>query len=152
MDDYECLSHSKWECKYHVVFIPKYRRKTLYGSWDVQADRRLVGNPFGDPLVVLDVGVDFFALLAHVRATRPPADRFLSQREALPLAAEHERARRIGADGDAFPDRNLPCNFDQAQRARLESLGAVLASYHGAAAAKPVQRVLTSPSLSPTPS
>ncbi len=29
MDDYESLSHSKWECKYHVVFIPKYRRKTL---------------------------------------------------------------------------------------------------------------------------
>ena len=24
------LSHTKWECKYHVVFIPKYRRKTLY--------------------------------------------------------------------------------------------------------------------------
>ena len=30
MDDY--VSHSKWECKYHVVFIPKYRRKTLYGE------------------------------------------------------------------------------------------------------------------------
>ena len=25
------LSHTRWECKYHVVFIPKYRRKTLYG-------------------------------------------------------------------------------------------------------------------------
>ena len=32
MDDYESLSHTKWECKYHVVFIPKYRRKTLYGE------------------------------------------------------------------------------------------------------------------------
>ena len=30
MDDY--VSHSKWDCKYHVVFIPKYRRKTLYGE------------------------------------------------------------------------------------------------------------------------
>ena len=30
MDDSESLSHSKWECKYHVVFIPKCRRKTLY--------------------------------------------------------------------------------------------------------------------------
>src|ERR1700745_4273503 len=30
MDDYESLSHTKWECKYHVVFIPKCRRKTLY--------------------------------------------------------------------------------------------------------------------------
>ncbi len=30
MDKYESLSHSKWDCKYHVVFIPKCRRKTLY--------------------------------------------------------------------------------------------------------------------------
>jgi putative transposase len=26
------LNHSRWECKYHVVWIPKYRRKTLYGQ------------------------------------------------------------------------------------------------------------------------
>ena len=31
MDEYRSLSHSTWECKYHVVFIPKCRRKTLYG-------------------------------------------------------------------------------------------------------------------------
>ena len=30
MDEYESLSHTRWECKYHVVFIPKLRRKTLY--------------------------------------------------------------------------------------------------------------------------
>jgi putative transposase len=30
MDEYESLSHSKWECKYRVIFIPKFRRKTLY--------------------------------------------------------------------------------------------------------------------------
>ena len=30
MDEYESLSHTKWECKYHVVFIPKCRRRTLY--------------------------------------------------------------------------------------------------------------------------
>ena len=30
MDKFQSLSHSKWECKYHVVFIPKCRRKTLY--------------------------------------------------------------------------------------------------------------------------
>ena len=27
MDDYDSLSHSKWECKYHVVFIPKCPRE-----------------------------------------------------------------------------------------------------------------------------
>ena len=32
MDNNERLSHTAWDCKYHVVFIPKCRRKTLYGT------------------------------------------------------------------------------------------------------------------------
>ena len=32
MDKTESLKHTKWECKYHVVFIPKGRRKTLYAE------------------------------------------------------------------------------------------------------------------------
>lgn len=32
MDEFESLSHSKWECKYLVVFIKKYRRCVLYGQ------------------------------------------------------------------------------------------------------------------------
>ena len=32
MKDYSTLSHTKWDCKYHIVFIPKYRRKGLYGA------------------------------------------------------------------------------------------------------------------------
>src|SRR5271170_7715694 len=32
MDEFESLSHTKWECKYHVVFIPKFRRKALFGQ------------------------------------------------------------------------------------------------------------------------
>ena len=32
MDEYQSLSHTKWECKYHVVFIPKCRRKVLFGE------------------------------------------------------------------------------------------------------------------------
>jgi REP-associated tyrosine transposase len=32
MDKFESLSHTTWECKYHVVFIPKCRRKVLYGQ------------------------------------------------------------------------------------------------------------------------
>ena len=31
MHEWESLSHVRWECKYHVVIIPKYRRKVLYG-------------------------------------------------------------------------------------------------------------------------
>ena len=32
MNEVESLSHTKWECKYHIVFIPKYRKKALYGA------------------------------------------------------------------------------------------------------------------------
>jgi putative transposase len=31
MDKTGSLNHTKWECKYHIVFIPKGRRKVLYG-------------------------------------------------------------------------------------------------------------------------
>ena len=37
MDD-SSLSHTKWKCQYHIVFIPKYRRKTMYGR--VKKDMR----------------------------------------------------------------------------------------------------------------
>ena len=32
MKDMNSLSHTKWNCKYHIVFAPKYRRKAFYGS------------------------------------------------------------------------------------------------------------------------
>ncbi len=32
MSNYGSLDHTKWECKYHVVFIPKYRKKRIYGG------------------------------------------------------------------------------------------------------------------------
>ena len=32
MHDWSSLSHVRWECKYHVVIVPKYRKKSLYGG------------------------------------------------------------------------------------------------------------------------
>ena len=34
--DVHSLSHTKWECKYHIVFAPKYRRKVFYGQCTCQ--------------------------------------------------------------------------------------------------------------------
>ena len=31
MREWQSLSHVKWECKYHVVIVPKYRKRVLYG-------------------------------------------------------------------------------------------------------------------------
>lgn len=36
MNDVQSLSHSKWRCKYHIVFAPKYRRQIVYGK--IKAD------------------------------------------------------------------------------------------------------------------
>ena len=41
MSKYKTLQHTEWECKYHVIFIPKYRRKVLYGEL-----RRHLGEVF----------------------------------------------------------------------------------------------------------
>jgi putative transposase len=32
MKDYQRLNHTRWDCKYHVVFIPKRRKKAIYGA------------------------------------------------------------------------------------------------------------------------
>lgn len=32
MHEWKSQTHVKWDCKYHIVFIPKYRRKALYGK------------------------------------------------------------------------------------------------------------------------
>jgi len=41
MSEYESLSHSRWDCKYQIVFVPKYRKKILYGK-----QRKFLGSVF----------------------------------------------------------------------------------------------------------
>ena len=40
-DDIQSLSHSKWRCKYHIVFAPKYRRQVIYGKIKVDIGKML---------------------------------------------------------------------------------------------------------------
>lgn len=41
MPDYKSLTHTRWDCKYHIVFIPKKRQKVIYGSL-----RKFLGSIF----------------------------------------------------------------------------------------------------------
>ena len=43
MHEWESLSHVKWECKYHIIIVPKYRKKVLYGE-----NRRKIGRILRD--------------------------------------------------------------------------------------------------------
>ena len=41
ISDLNSLAHTKWECKYHVVFAPKYRRQIIYGKIKVEIGKIL---------------------------------------------------------------------------------------------------------------
>ena len=41
MNDTNSLAHTKWNCKYHIVFAPKYRRKILYGEMKAEIGKIL---------------------------------------------------------------------------------------------------------------
>src|SRR5271170_2979538 len=63
MDEYETLNHTTWDCKYHVVFIPKYRRKLLF-----QELRKPLGEVFRQLAAQKEAKIEEGHLLAdHVR-------------------------------------------------------------------------------------
>ena len=41
LNDINSLSHSKWNCKYHIVFAPKYRRQAFYGKYKIEIGKIL---------------------------------------------------------------------------------------------------------------
>jgi putative transposase len=45
------LNHTRWECKYHIVFIPKYRRKALFGQ--IRRDLADVFHSLATPVATL---------------------------------------------------------------------------------------------------
>jgi putative transposase len=70
MNDIESLSHTRWECKYHIVFIPKYRRKALYAEL-----RRHLGEVFRELAVQRESRVEEGHLLSdhvHMLISIPP--------------------------------------------------------------------------------
>jgi putative transposase len=46
MNDIQSLSHTVWDCKYHLVWIPKCRRKVLYGQL-----KKHLGSVFHEPAI-----------------------------------------------------------------------------------------------------
>jgi putative transposase len=41
MDVVESLAHTRWDCKFHIVFIPKYRKKSLFNELRKHLERRM---------------------------------------------------------------------------------------------------------------
>lgn len=68
--DWQSQAHVKWECKFHVVIVPKYRKKLLYGKL-----RRKVGEILRDLCRQAEVGLveGLSSHCARGTTTAPPA-------------------------------------------------------------------------------
>ena len=69
-DDIKSLSHSKWRCKYHIVFAPKYRRQGVYGEIkaDIGAILRKLCEQRGVEIIEAQACVDHI----HMMVSIPP--------------------------------------------------------------------------------
>ena len=65
------LAHTKWNCKYHIVFAPKYRRKVIYGEKKIEIGKilRKLCEWKGVEIIEAHVCVDHIHMLVAI----PPA-------------------------------------------------------------------------------
>ncbi len=98
MDAYQSLSHTKWDCKYHVVFIPKCRRKTLYVEL-----RRHLGEVFRQLAAQKESRIEEGHLMidhVHMMISIPPKFAvsqvvgFIKGKSAIHLARVHGERKR----------------------------------------------------------
>ena len=68
MNDIHSLSHSKWNCKYHIVFAPKYRRKVFYGAKRLEIGQilRQLCNWYGVNLLEAEACPDHIHILVEI--------------------------------------------------------------------------------------
>lgn len=98
MDTLASLNHSVWDCKYHVVFIPKCRRRTLYAEL-----RRHLGEVFRQLALQKESRIDEGHLLAdhvHMLIAIPPkyavaqVVAFIKGKSAIHLARVYGERKR----------------------------------------------------------
>ena len=92
------LNHTKWECKYHIVWIPKYRRKVLYREL-----RKYLGEVFHDLASRKESRIEEGHLMTdhvHVLISIPPKYSvsqvigFLKGKSAIPIARTYMGRRK----------------------------------------------------------
>ena len=96
----ETLSHTTWDCKYHIVFIPKYRRKTLYTEL-----RRHLGEVFRSLAEQRECRIEEGHLMpdhVHMLLSIPPKYSVLKYKERT---SEKERESAVRQPVPWFPPR-----------------------------------------------
>src|SRR6266508_2126517 len=119
MDDYGSLSHTKWECKYHVVFIPKCRRKTLYGEL-----RKHLGEVFRGLAEQKESRIEEGHLMVDHVHMMISSTRFIKGKSAIHLARVYGERKRnfVGQHFGHEGARRVPRAF-RAVRARRRRSG-----------------------------
>ena len=66
--DTSSLAHTKWDCKYHIVFAPKYRRKIIFGKirQDIGQMLRKLCDYKGIEIIEAESGVDHIHMLLSI--------------------------------------------------------------------------------------
>lgn len=74
--DVNSLSHTRWECKYHILFAPKFRRKVAYGELkqDIANILSMLCKRKGVEIIEAEICPDHVHMLVRI----PPSDRLLS--------------------------------------------------------------------------
>ena len=98
MDEFQSLSHTAWDCKYHVIFIPKCRRRTLYRQL-----RQYLGEVFKKLAVQKESNIEEGHLLpdhVHMMIAIPPTYSvsqvvgFIKGKSAIHLARVYGERKR----------------------------------------------------------
>ncbi len=76
MNDIKSLSHSKWNCNYHIVFAPKYRRQVIYGKLKVEIGKilRKLCEQKGVEIIQAEACSDHIHMLVSIPPSMAVAD------------------------------------------------------------------------------
>ena len=99
MHDWKSLSHVRWDCKYHIVIVPKYRKKKLYGKFREQVGQIIkeLCKQKGIEMVEGNLSVDHI----HMCLSIPPkysvafAIGFIKGKSAVRIHREVLRIKRV---------------------------------------------------------
>ena len=116
MDDVKSLSHTKWNCKYHIVFAPKYRRKVFYEQERMEIGQilRTLCKRKEVNLLEAEACPDHIHILVEIplcvplrrRARREAGSGLPGVREALPCRPVHPEVLRGEMPEESAPEKD----------------------------------------------
>ena len=92
-DDESSLSHTKWNCQYHIIFSPKYRRKAIYGKLrrDIGRYLRRLCDYKGVEIIEANACIDHIHMLVKIPPKMAVSSfmGYLKGKSALMIFEEH---------------------------------------------------------------